>query len=78
MRGTIRVNEVLCKGCELCVAVCPKHLIERADYFNLKGYHPVVLNDPSQLCTGCLLCSTICPEGGITIYREAASRPQRD
>jgi len=75
MRGTIRVDEDHCKGCELCISVCPKHLIELADYFTPRGYRPAKLVDPEGACTGCLLCSTICPEAGITIYREALNRP---
>ncbi len=71
MRGTIVVDENRCKGCELCRYVCPKELIEIADYFTPRGYRPARLNDPQEQCTGCLLCSTICPDAAITVYREA-------
>jgi 2-oxoglutarate ferredoxin oxidoreductase subunit delta len=70
MRGTIVVDENRCKGCELCTSVCPKGVIEMADYFTPRGYKPAVLVDPEGLCTGCLLCSTICPDAAITVYRE--------
>jgi 2-oxoglutarate ferredoxin oxidoreductase subunit delta len=78
MRGTIIVNESLCKGCDYCASVCPKKLIHAADYFNARGYHPMVLEDLEGLCTGCLLCSTVCPEGGITVYREAARKAESE
>ncbi len=68
--GTIIVNEDRCKGCEMCTAVCPKHLIQMAAYFTTRGYHPAVLLDPNGQCTGCLLCSTICPDVAISVYRE--------
>ncbi len=74
MRGTIEVEELRCKGCELCVSVCNKNVIEMAPYFNAKGYHPAMLVDPDGACTGCLLCSTICPEAAITVYREKDTR----
>lgn len=74
MRGTISVDEDRCKGCELCITVCPKGLISQASYFNHRGYRPAILLDPEAACTGCLLCSTVCPEGGITVFREAVSR----
>jgi 2-oxoglutarate ferredoxin oxidoreductase subunit delta len=69
MRGTIVLDEARCKGCELCVSVCPKGLIQLADHFTAHGYRPAVLIDPTGACTGCLLCATVCPEAGITIYR---------
>ena len=32
-----------CKGCGLCVDVCPKHVLALAeDQINKKGHHPVV------------------------------------
>ncbi len=71
MRGTIVVDTNRCKGCELCTFVCPKDLIEMADYFTPRGYRPARLVDPEGVCTGCLLCSTICPDVSITVYRES-------
>jgi 2-oxoglutarate ferredoxin oxidoreductase subunit delta len=76
MRGTIHIDENRCKGCELCTAVCPKHIIHMADYFSPRGYRPAQLIDPQRQCTGCLLCSTICPDVAITVYRESARKPQ--
>lgn len=74
MRGAIRIDENRCKGCELCAAVCPKHVIKVADYFTPRGYRPAHYVDPSGLCSGCLLCATICPDAAITVFREP-SRP---
>ncbi len=74
MQGTIRIDESRCKGCELCTSVCPKHVIEIADYFTPRGYRPARLEDPNGLCTGCLLCSTICPDAAITVYRQTVRR----
>jgi 2-oxoglutarate ferredoxin oxidoreductase subunit delta len=69
-RGTIKIDENRCKGCELCTSVCPKDLIHMATYFSARGYRPAMLVDPSGQCTGCLLCATICPDVAITVYRE--------
>jgi 2-oxoglutarate ferredoxin oxidoreductase subunit delta len=76
MRGTIVVDENRCKGCELCIVVCPKGIITLAKHFTPHGYHPARLVDPILVapggdCTGCLLCSTICPDAAITVYRQA-------
>jgi 2-oxoglutarate ferredoxin oxidoreductase subunit delta len=69
-KGRIEVSETLCKGCELCTAVCPKKVIHMAtDRFTPKGYHPAALVDPNGECTGCAICAVICPDAAITVYR---------
>lgn len=71
MNGTVTVDASLCKGCTLCIPVCPKGLLRVAgDRFNARGVHPIELDDPEGACTGCELCATICPEAAITVYRE--------
>ena len=70
-KGTIKIDEMRCKGCELCTTVCPKDLIRMATQFSARGYHPAMLVDPNEQCTGCLLCATICPDVAITVYRES-------
>ncbi len=77
MRGTIKIDENRCKGCELCITACPKDLIQLADTFTPRGYRPAQLVDPSGACTGCLLCSTMCPDAAITVYREVVNRPAK-
>lgn len=69
-QGRIVIDDVLCKGCELCAAVCPKDLIDMEPRrLTPKGYHPAILVDPDQECTGCAICSVICPEAAITVFR---------
>jgi 2-oxoglutarate ferredoxin oxidoreductase subunit delta len=70
-KGYIVVNEEMCKGCQLCVNVCPFDLIHLADHYNEKGYRPAILVDPEGRCTGCAVCATMCPEAVIVVYREA-------
>jgi 2-oxoglutarate ferredoxin oxidoreductase subunit delta len=69
MRGTIVIDENRCKGCEMCILVCPKHLIGMAETFTPRGYRPARLFDPRGDCTGCLLCAVMCPDVAITVYR---------
>jgi len=69
-KGRIVVDEELCKGCELCISVCPKNVIKMAnDRFTPQGYHPAELVDPDEECTGCAICSIICPDAAITVFR---------
>ncbi len=65
----IIVDEHYCKGCSLCVEVCPRDCIALdPDKITDKGYHPAVLTDES-LCTGCTNCALMCPEVAITVER---------
>lgn len=57
-----------CKGCELCVSVCPKHILESdMTLVNRLGHHPIRLTDAAA-CTSCALCARICPDAVFTIY----------
>lgn len=74
-RGRIEVDETHCKGCSLCVMVCPKDLITMASgRLTPKGYHPAELVDPNGECTGCAICAVICPDASITVYRYIQAR----
>lgn len=65
----IVVNERYCKGCALCVQVCPKNIIVLdPDKITDKGYHPAMCTDDSQ-CTGCTNCALICPDVAITVEK---------
>lgn len=69
-KGRIEIEVDRCKGCELCMMVCPKNLIVAAEEFNIRGYHPAKLVDPNGECTGCALCALMCPDVVITVYRQ--------
>ncbi len=75
VKGWIEVNEMYCKGCELCVPVCPQDVMN-LDISRLtpKGYHPVHL--VAEGCTGCAICAVVCPDAALTVYREA-KKPAR-
>jgi 2-oxoglutarate ferredoxin oxidoreductase subunit delta len=55
----IKVNEAWCKSCVICVAICPKSVLE------MQGGYPVVVNLPA--CTSCALCEIHCPDFAITV-----------
>ena len=58
-----------CKGCSLCVDVCPsKCIVLDPEKITDKGYHPAMLTDES-LCTGCANCAVMCPDVAITVER---------
>ena len=65
-RGTIDIDMVICKGCELCIVACPFNVIELAKEVNAKGYHYAVMKNEG--CTGCANCGVVCPDSVITVY----------
>ena len=66
--GTIVVNELYCKGCDLCVMACPKEVMALdMNHLTPKGYHPAMLI--ADGCTGCGLCAVVCPDAAITVFR---------
>jgi 2-oxoglutarate ferredoxin oxidoreductase subunit delta len=57
-----------CKGCELCVAACPKGVLELdRDAVNRLGHHPIRLTDAAH-CTSCAFCARVCPDAVFTVY----------
>lgn len=73
-QGKVEINPEECKGCGLCVAACPVHVMRLADYLNSRGYHPAQYLGAG--CTGCGICFYACPEpGAITVYVLERSKP---
>ncbi len=63
------INVNVCKGCGLCVEVCPKKLISLdKTVLNVKGYHPAQISD-MELCIGCGMCAIMCPDCAISVEK---------
>ena len=59
-----------CTGCQLCVAVCPNHVLTSSDK-GLGMLQPAVSYKNGYCKIDCVVCSNICPTGAIdTIHRE--------
>ncbi len=57
----IDINESWCKGCEICVEVCPRNVLEMHDF--------VAKVKDLDNCTGCMLCEQLCPDFAIVVHR---------
>jgi 2-oxoglutarate ferredoxin oxidoreductase subunit delta len=76
MKGMIKIDKELCKGCGYCVDTCPFGVIVIEEEFNTKGYFPASPGHPDK-CTGCCMCAEICPEVAIEVYRDARKSRSR-
>ena len=65
----IIIDTEKCKGCFLCIEVCPKKLISKKNTLNTKGYTPVEFKDPNHTCAGCAFCAIVCPDCCISVEK---------
>jgi len=73
MNYVYNIDSGRCKGCGLCVAVCPKEVLQISNEINAKGYFPVYQAHPEN-CIFCSTCCIMCPEAAITITEAASKR----
>lgn len=76
-QGTVLIRTDRCKGCGLCIQVCPQQVLAFAEEFNARGYRPVMLDERNRSCTGCGVCAVICPDIVFTVYRQPLHRTAR-
>lgn len=68
-RGNVTFQEDLCKGCGLCVSVCPVKILSLNSLeINKKGYHPICVTE-AEKCTACMSCALMCPDMVITVEK---------
>ena len=69
MKPLVTFRSDRCKGCGLCVSVCPKSILWLDETVtNIKGYHPSGITDQDK-CIACGNCARICPDSVITVTR---------
>jgi 2-oxoglutarate ferredoxin oxidoreductase subunit delta len=69
MNAEVIFNLNRCKGCGLCVSICPKQLLRLDETVtNIKGYHPAAISDQGK-CIACGNCARICPDSVITVKK---------
>jgi 2-oxoglutarate ferredoxin oxidoreductase subunit delta len=55
----IKITIEWCKGCEICVAFCPRNVLEMKE-------GKVMVARPND-CIKCMLCELRCPDFAITV-----------
>ena len=65
----ITIEKNACKGCGLCITVCPKSILKLCESeLNDKGYSPVEITD-MDACISCAMCARICPDVVFTVEK---------
>ena len=64
--AAIVINKDFCKGCGICVAFCPTHVLEL-------GEDEKAFVKRLEDCTACGLCEMRCPDMAIEVQTEAGS-----
>jgi len=54
------INKKWCKGCGLCIGICPKKVLELDAQVKCEALRP-------DDCIGCHQCDNICPDFAITV-----------
>lgn len=62
----IDITRDRCKGCELCVHVCPQGILRMSKEINKKGYFFAQVADAPH-CLGCRMCAITCPDVAIEV-----------
>jgi len=68
-RNNITIVPVYCKGCSLCVEVCPTGTLLLED--NMESKFGVSIRvDAEEYCIGCNMCEDRCPDFAIFVNYE--------
>lgn len=58
-----------CKGCDFCIEMCPKDVLDHSPELNAHGVHPPVVRS-EDACVGCGICEQVCPDFALFMKKE--------
>ncbi len=59
-KASVIINDSWCKGCEICVDICPRKVLVMENFI-------AKVVDIDQ-CTGCMMCELLCPDFAIVVH----------
>jgi 2-oxoglutarate ferredoxin oxidoreductase subunit delta len=65
----IIIDDQFCKGCNLCIEVCPRKVFAKSSKRSRAGYSMPQAADPGK-CAVCFLCEMTCPDLALTVIEE--------
>jgi len=74
----IALIEERCKGCLLCVGVCPKTIIRQSVRLNRQGYRVAETGENAAECIGCASCAIMCPDVAIRVFKSKKTKRSRE
>jgi 2-oxoglutarate ferredoxin oxidoreductase subunit delta len=65
----VYIKQDSCKGCGICIALCPVKILEFSKNLNSRGVsYPEVIDQES--CTECFNCMIYCPDMAVVVVRD--------
>jgi len=61
-KAPLTIDDKWCKGCNICVSVCPKAVLA-------KGRKTPLIAKPDE-CIGCRICEWSCPDYAISVHKK--------
>lgn len=71
----ITIDEDYCKGCDICIELCPKAVFVKSNEINIHGYYVPIPVKPVD-CDGCRICELICPELAVVLVVEESTNEE--
>ncbi|KXH76693.1 MAG: hypothetical protein AM326_06750 [Candidatus Thorarchaeota archaeon SMTZ-45] len=62
----IIVDPKLCKGCHICISVCPHGVLKKSEVVDNRGFFLPKIVD-IEACKLCKLCELECPDFAISV-----------
>ncbi|TFG10050.1 4Fe-4S dicluster domain-containing protein [Candidatus Thorarchaeota archaeon] len=65
----IVIDSKLCKGCHICISICPHGVLKISDEVDNRGFFLPEVDD-IDACRVCRLCEMECPDFAISVVSE--------
>ena len=76
MAPEVTIDAKYCKGCKLCIDVCPRHALRLSGKLSDSGIEIIAFDDTAG-CTACCLCALMCPDAAVTVTADETEAPAK-